>query len=86
MNVTRITEYRSKEAVTVLKHLLAQAEQGLIDGLAICAKPTRGPEEILFTGEYRTNPGKGVNASMRMSWRLTQLQDELDAKEFAPLR
>ena len=70
----------------MLRHLLEQAERGQIEGLAICAKPSRGPEEIVFTGLYRTNPGKAVNASMRMSWRLTQLQDEMDAREFAPSR
>jgi hypothetical protein len=79
MKVTSMTQYRSREAVTVLRHLLARAERGEIVGLALCAKPELGPEEIVFAGIYRTNPSSAVNASMRMSWRLTQLQDEIDA-------
>lgn len=79
MTVTNISANRSRETVAVLEHLLQRARSGEIVGLALCARPERGPEEIVFAGLYRSSPEKAVNASMRMSWRLTQLQDELDA-------
>jgi hypothetical protein len=81
MSVTSLIEYRSREAVVMLEHLLGRAKNGEIIGLAVCAKPTHGPEEIAFAGLYRSNPAKACNASMRMSWRLTQLQDEIDAAQ-----
>ena len=78
MPVTKITDFRSKEASTVLQHLLDRALAGEVQGLAICALTDE--EEIYFTGLYRTSPGSAVNAAMRMSWRMTQMQDEVEAK------
>jgi hypothetical protein len=79
MPVVSMIEHRSREAVTMLEHLLARAKKGEIIGIALCAKPAHGPEEIAFAGLYRSNPAKACNAAMRMSWRLTMLQDEIDA-------
>jgi hypothetical protein len=81
MVVTSINEYRSRETVSVLRHLLERAEKGEIMGAALCVKTIAGPEEIAFAGVYRLNPAKAVNAANRMSWRMTQLQDEIDARK-----
>jgi hypothetical protein len=68
--------------VAALEYALACAKRGEIKGLALCAKPFQGPEVIAFLGEYMENPALGVNAANRMSLRLTQLQDELDAANY----
>lgn len=66
----------SEETVAVLQHLLDRAKRGEIIGLALCARTIRHREEISFTGMYRQHPDRAVNASMRMSWRMTQMQDD----------
>lgn len=74
-----MSAYRSRENVAILRHMLARAEAGeCLEGLALCAKWEKKPEDILFSGLYRMSPAQAVNASMRISWRLTQLQDDLD--------
>lgn len=80
MVVTAIATYRSRETVAALEYLLERARRGEIIGLALCAKPLSGPEEIVFADDYRKKPGKALSAAMRMSWRLTQLADEQDAR------
>lgn len=78
MKVVPIHAGTCKESIAVLQHLLAEAHSGKLLGLAICAYVS-GQEEITFTGMYRKHPARGVNASLRMSVRLAQLQDDLEA-------
>lgn len=73
-----ISRLRDREMVNVLRHFLALAESGEMKGLAICAKSTKDKEDISISGDYRTNPAHAVNVAMRMSWRLTQMQDDLE--------
>lgn len=82
MNVVGIQEYRCRDIVSALEHMLSCARRGEIKGLALCAKDIKGKEHLAFVGEYMTNPALGVNAANRMSWRLTQLQDEQDAMNY----
>jgi hypothetical protein len=79
MNVVKMQEYRCRDIVAALEYTLAAAKRGDIRALAMCAKDSRGKEHIAFVGEYLDNPALGVNAANRMSWRLTQMQDEMDA-------
>ena len=83
MNVVSIHQSSCHETVAVLQHLLDLAKSGQLRGLAVCAKFASQKEEISFTGDYRQYPSQAVNASMRMSWRLTRLQDELELAEQA---
>ena len=78
MNVVPLRPTYCHETVAVLQHLLDEALAGRNRGLAVCAKGIDNIEEIAFTGEYRDDPARALNAAMRMSWRLTKLQDELD--------
>ncbi len=78
--VTAIQEYRCRDIVAALEHTLAAAKKGQITALALCAKDMKGKEHIAFVGAYLDNPALGVNAANRMSWRLTQMQDEMDAQ------
>jgi hypothetical protein len=80
MNVVPIREYRCRDIVAALEFTLAAAKRGEITALAVCAKDVKGKEHIAFVGEYLTNPALGVNAANRMSWRLTQMQDDMDAQ------
>jgi hypothetical protein len=77
--IVSMREYRSRETAAVLRHMLARVEAGeCLQGMALCAKWDNEPEDILFTGLYRTSAAEAAKASMRMSSRLMQLQDELD--------
>jgi hypothetical protein len=75
-NVVKLVEYQHRETIGVLRALLARAVAGRIAGLAISMQ-SDGAETALFTGVYKDNPARAVNAAMRQSWRLTQLQDEI---------
>lgn len=79
--VKSLAEHRCRETVKVLEHLLELGRRGEIVGMAVSVATADGQEEIVFTDSYRRNPSKAVGAAMRMSWRLTQLQDELDARQ-----
>lgn len=76
--VVGISKFRDREILGVLRHFLSLAERGKLKGLAVCAKSTDEKEDISVAGDYRTRPDQGVNVAMRMSWRLTQMQDDLE--------
>lgn len=76
--VVGISKCRDREILSVLRHFVALAERGKLRGLAVCAKSTDEKEDISIAGDYRTRPAQAVNAAMRMSWRLTQMQDDLE--------
>lgn len=77
MNVVSLLDFKSRDAVSVLRALLAEATSGRIAGLAICYTTTTGREEAAFAGTYRARPAEAVNAAMRLSWKMTQAQDLL---------
>ena len=79
MHVVPMGRRPCRESIAVLQHLLALAHGGDLRGLAVCAKDSTGFEHIAFAGEYLSDPAKAVNAANRMSWRLTQMQDERDS-------
>lgn len=76
--VLRIASVRQDERqiVHVLEHYLALAKRGELRGLAVCAQWLTGTEDFSIAGVYRTVPAHGVNAAMRMSWKLTQMQED----------
>jgi hypothetical protein len=76
--VVCITTAREREILGVLRHFTSLAERGQLKGLSVGAKTIDNKEEISIAGVYRTIPAKGVNIAMRMSWRLTQMQDEME--------
>jgi hypothetical protein len=84
MNVVPLRQPCCRATVAVLQHLLDRALAGDVRGLAVCAKGTDGREEIAFSGDYHDDPARAVNAAMRMSWRLTRMQDEMDEARTAP--
>lgn len=80
MNVTSLASYRYREELAVLDRLTRRLMRGEIRGLAICALGSDNNEEISVTGNYRADPRQGVAVGMRLSWRLTQLADDLEAQ------
>lgn len=79
MHVVPLGEYRAKDSITVLTHLLQQARLGKLAGIALCARMANGDEDIVITDAYRRRPNKASAAATRMFWRSMQLQDEQEA-------
>lgn len=77
MTVLQLVQRSTAETVQALEYLAEQARRGNIIGVAICYRSANGCEEAAFTGPYKAHPEKAVNAAMRLSWKLTQMQDEL---------
>jgi hypothetical protein len=73
--VVQIAGARNQQFMTVLGQWMALAEQGKLRGLLVCGD-VDGAEEITISGNYRVRPALGVNAAMRVSWKLTQFQDK----------
>ena len=76
MVVLTLVKDDNKETVRALEYLAEQARKGLIVGVAVCFRDRSGNEEAAFTGAYKAHPDKAISAAMRLSWRLTQMQEE----------
>jgi hypothetical protein len=76
MAVIELVKYVNRETIAVLQALADMARRGEVTAVAVCYR-TKGGEEAAFTGAYRAQPALGVNAANRLSWKLTQMQDEL---------
>lgn len=76
-SVVQLVEYKSRETAQVLQALTDMARRGELVGVALCYRTKDHEEHSAFTGAYKVHPGKAVNAAMRLSWKLTQLQDEM---------
>jgi hypothetical protein len=73
--VIQLAAARDQQFMTVLGQWMALAEQGKLRGLLVCGD-VDGDEEVTISGNYRVRPALGVNAAMRVSWKLTQYQDK----------
>jgi len=74
--VFQLVKTDNSDTIEALTYLLAQARLGRLRGVALCYQDAKGEDGAVFTGLYRAHPEKAVNAAMRLSWRLTQIQDE----------
>lgn len=81
MAVVQLVNYRSPETAQVLQALADKAKRGEVVAVALCYRTRNQQENIALTGTYRASPAKGVNAAMRLSWRLTQIQDHDEGEE-----
>lgn len=79
MTVLKLVRPDLKDTIGILRCLLERAERGEIVGLAICYRTKDRMEHAAFSGIYRSKPGAAVNAAMRLSWKLTQMQEVRDA-------
>ena len=73
--VVSIDRRRQRELVKMYRHFLELAGLREMRGSAVCALRTDGGEEIAVAGSYRRFPDQAVAAAMRLSWRITQRED-----------
>lgn len=66
-----------RDTAAVLQCLADMAKRGEVIAVALCYRTDDQAEHAAFTGLYKAHPDKAVNAAMRLSWRLTQMQDDL---------
>lgn len=76
--VVPISKARSKECIDVLAHYLRRAQVEGADGLLIAVRFGKR-FKVAVAGEFKADPAHGVNAAMRASLRLTQIQEDADA-------
>jgi hypothetical protein len=75
MAVLHLVKTNNTETIEALLYLVEQARIGNVVGIAVCFRDRSGNEEAAFTGAYKAHPDKAISAAMRLSWRLTQLQE-----------
>lgn len=78
MVVLKLVRPDQRDTIGILRCLLERAEQGEIVGLAMCYRTKDRVEHAAFSGIYMARPGAAVNAAMRLSWKLTQMQESRD--------
>lgn len=76
MEVRNIADYRCRETVAVLTHLLERARTGELTGVALCTRAHNQPVELVFTDAFRRDPEQALRAALRLSRRINQLSDE----------
>lgn len=75
----KLAEYANRETISILKSLLARAMRGEVIGIALCFKTKAGEDLVVFSGAYKSRPADAANAAMRLGWKFTQAQDDLDS-------
>lgn len=80
MHVVHMDEYRTRDIGVVLTHLLQRWRGGELKSLAVCCKDVHNAEEITFTGGYRADPAHALNAAIKMSRRIQEIQDQTEEK------
>jgi hypothetical protein len=75
MTVVRFVPRAQSDTIEVADALHCGAVDGVIRSMAVIYRTADGKEHVAFTGVYAENPAAGVNAAMKLSWKLTQAQD-----------
>lgn len=73
--VLRLVKFCNRDTVACLKWLVLEALAGRVTGIALMYRTVDGRDLSMFTDAYRAHPADAVNATMRLSWKLTQVQD-----------
>ena len=77
-SVTKMTAWKSKPTVDVLRALLAKAERGEISGLLYVCKEGRRPQTIGLTGDYRDDPVQVLAVNERVRHVVNRMIDARD--------
>lgn len=80
MRVVSLTEWRHRETIAVLRSTLRRALRGEVGGLAMCAIINER-EEHAFTGQFKHDSPLALKAANRISWKMNQAIDDLEAAE-----
>lgn len=75
MTVLKLVPRRRDDTIAVAEALYCGAHDGVVVDMAVVYRTDDGVEHVAFTGIYATDPAAGVNAAMKVSWKLTQMQD-----------
>jgi hypothetical protein len=75
MTVLQFVPRGQADTIEVADALHCGAQDGVIRSLAVIYRTADGGEHVAFTGIYAENPAAGVNAAMKLSWKLTQAQE-----------
>lgn len=81
MNVTRISEYQSRDMVASLRDLLERAEQGKLKALAFSAKTGPKRHVIGLVGDYWTDPIEALAVATRIEFKCNQLISSREDEE-----
>jgi hypothetical protein len=79
--VVRLGDYRTKDAVAVLRELLVLASRGKVAAFGFCVELKDGTQKTGFTGKYAADPAEALRVATRMSQRLTAIKDLREAPE-----
>ena len=82
MDVKKISDYRSRETVAALTHLLDRAKRGELLGVGLYVLPFGSKEEILFTDLFRRDPNQAVQAALRLSKRMNEISAEIAGSSY----
>jgi hypothetical protein len=77
--VVRLGDYRTKDAVAVLRELLVLASRGKVAAFGFNVELKDGTQKTGFTGKYAADPAEALRVATRMSQRLNAIQDLRDA-------
>lgn len=75
MSVTKISDYRGKKTVEVLRQLLREAEKGQIQGIAFAVRLGPKHHGMGLTGEYHSDPLLALAAVGRITYRLHRMAE-----------
>jgi hypothetical protein len=74
--VLKLVVHDSRDTELVLQQLLDLAKLGQITGAAICFRRRDCRERSYATGVYKKSPGMAAAATLRMSRRFMQAEDD----------
>jgi hypothetical protein len=80
-DVTSINEYRTREVVGILLHLLDEAQQGRVRGLALTVKTGPRHFHTAVAGDCFDRPHEALGIVTHLQYKLNQL---LAARDGAP--
>lgn len=81
MTVLKFVPRGQSDTIEVADALHCGALDGVVRSMAVIYRTDDGREHVAFTGLYAESPAAGVNAAMKLSWKLTQLQDSSFGQE-----
>ena len=76
--VISFTEYKFRDTIAVLRHLVRLATRGELTGVALCYGH-QSEDEFAFTGEFKTHSAAALKAANRITWKMNHATDVLES-------
>jgi len=77
--IVKISDYKSRDTMDVLKLLMDQVDRGEIRGLVFVARLGPKHHGMGMTGEYHSDPLLALAAVSRVTYRLNRLAEAREA-------